>query len=286
MRLTYDIDARFTGDGSLDEYGFTSKIEALDHLLILILDGDGLEVARFRGDGTDDTLSYLDTVVFDAVNGGGTVTLNDVLPTDYEIVMLLANDEPAQTDNYRTQGLFNLKNLEMTFDKIVGALQRAAWLAQRSIRLHDSREAAFDVQLPQTLTPGAAICISDDGLGLAMGQTADLNAFVASGPFECPEDDYTVLSGETHDPTVYNMVQYQVRVKRGVNVFALCRFTMFYQDGSWDKADDPDIYIGGWNASGVTFEIDDIATGAIAADVDNSGDGDAILYIKKLRWSV
>lgn len=282
MRSTYDIDARYTGAGNLAEYGFTSKIEALDHLLIIILSDAGAELARFRGDGTGDTLSYLDTVEFNPVDGGGTVYLNDDLTTNHEILILLANDEPVQTRQYRTQGSFGLKDFEMALDYIIGAVQRISWLALRSIRLHDSYEDAFEMQLPVTLTPGAAIVINDDGDGLAMGQTADLDAFITSGPFTCLQNASTALTDETHSGAAYDQVDYEVKVKRGTTVFAKCRFTIFFRNSAWELADDPDLYAN--NPSGLTFTVH-ATTGQITAVVDNSGAGNATLYIKKLRWA-
>ncbi len=173
MRSTFSIVSRFTGANNLSEYGFDFKIEALEHLLVIILDDDGEEVARFRGDDDGDTLDYLDSVEFDAENGGGTVFLEANLPTDYEILMILANDEPVQSRSYRTQFSFTLKGFEMALDYVIGAVQRATWLAGRSLRLHDSYEADFDPQLPAgVLTPNASIVIDDDGLALALGPTA------------------------------------------------------------------------------------------------------------------
>jgi hypothetical protein len=173
MRSTFDIVSRFTGTGSLAEYGFTSKIEAAEDLMILILDDDGEEVARFRGDGTGDTDSYLDSIDFNAIDGGGTVYLNASLTLDYEIVMLLANDNPVQSRKLRDKFSFTMKDFEMAFDYVTGAVQRAIWLGTRSLRLHDSYEADFDPQLPAgALTPNASIVIDEDGLAFALGPTA------------------------------------------------------------------------------------------------------------------
>ena len=88
----YDVRSEYIGTGSLTDYTFDFKIASLTHLKVRVTDSAYLET--FDVDGNDTT--YLDSVTFDAVQGGGTVSLASVLPSGSFLTILLANDEPLQ----------------------------------------------------------------------------------------------------------------------------------------------------------------------------------------------
>ncbi len=167
-RPDYDIVETYTGTGLLTDYTFDFKIEAEEHLLVVVLDTNGDEIERVRGDDT----VYLSGVVFDEINGGGTVTLTDELESGYTIYLILANDEPTQSYEFSDKGSFTLKTFEMALDFIMGAVQRATWLAQRSLRLHDTFDNSpevFDMQLPVDLSDCAdkLVLMNSTGTGFA-----------------------------------------------------------------------------------------------------------------------
>lgn len=171
-RQTFNVKDVAIGTGDNDEYTFDFKIEDETHLLIIVQDDDGVETERVRGDDT----TFLDSVDFDPVAGGGTVTLVDDLPTDYTMTMLLANDEPTQPSEFRGKASFTLSEFEAALDYLGGQIQRAFYLVLRSVRLNDLDDVDdFDPTLPVGAAdnPGATIAVNDDGDGLAYGATLD-----------------------------------------------------------------------------------------------------------------
>lgn len=183
MRSTYDVKETYTGDGSLAEYTFDFKIEALAQLEIVELDTNDVETQRVRG--TDAV--YLSGVVFDAVDGGGTVTLAANLTTGYTLLLLLANDDPTQTYQFNNKTTFTLKDLEKALDFLSGAQQRLAYRGKQALRIHDDdNEETFDCQLPPQapLTiDGRYLAVNAAGDGFEYGFTiAELAALVLPTP--------------------------------------------------------------------------------------------------------
>ena len=169
-RPNYDVKETYTGTGSLDEYTFDFKIEELSQLLVIEVDDNGVETQRVRG--TDTT--YLSGVVYDSVDGGGTVTLAANLTAAYTLMFLLANDAPTQPFEFFNKQSFNLRRFESAYDYLGGQIQRLAYLAKQSIRIHDiDDEESFDTQLPPSVidAAGKMIIINLAGDGLDYGPT-------------------------------------------------------------------------------------------------------------------
>lgn len=160
-RTQYAPKHTYLGDGSTTAYTFDFKIEALSQLLVVVMDDNNEEVQRVRGDDT----SYLDSVDFDPVLGAGTVNLLANLPTDYTIIILEANDAPTQPYQFSNKLSFNLKTIEKALDFITGAVQRLAYLAGNSIRIHESDEGNFNTQFPPDMSSNAGkyLNINDTG---------------------------------------------------------------------------------------------------------------------------
>jgi hypothetical protein len=162
----------FLGAGNLDTYTFDFKIEALEHLRVVVADDEGAVDQDVRGDDT----TYLDSVTFDAVDGGGTVVLKADLPLDYRIILLQANDEPVQDSEFKNKFDFTLERLEAALDYQSGAIQRLAYQAARSVQVHDVDEIDdFDPQLPAGIadSPGAILALDLTGEGLRYGPTVE-----------------------------------------------------------------------------------------------------------------
>lgn len=167
-RSTYTPTVDYTGTGLLAVYTFPFKIEELSQLLVVEYDDAGLETQRVRG--TD--VTYLSGVVFDAVEGAGTVTLAANLTTDYKLILLLANDSPTQPTELKNKFDFTLKKFENALDWIAGAVARVAYLSQRSVKLSDyTDETAFDPTLPIEVTDAISqsIMTKADGTGFQIG---------------------------------------------------------------------------------------------------------------------
>lgn len=174
-RSTFDVREEYIGAGNLDAYSFDFKIENLDQILVTVFDDDGVLVGDFRGDDA----TFLASVDFDPIDGGGTVNLLADLAAGWKIVILLADDEPTQPFEFKNKFDFTLKKIEQAFDWLSGQIQRLAYLQGRNIRLSDrmseAEAAAFDKTLPFDLedNPGATLAVNEDGDGFAFGPTTD-----------------------------------------------------------------------------------------------------------------
>lgn len=171
-RTTYNPVESYTGTGSLAAYTFSFKIEAKKQLLVIEVDENGVQVKRVRG--TDTT--YLSSVEFDAVNGGGTVTLAANLDNNHKIYLILANDEPTQPYEFSNKLSFNLKTIEKALDFILGAVQRLTRRANQSFRVHETEDLNnFNPEIPKGITDkkGQAVIVNDAGDGFDYGLTTE-----------------------------------------------------------------------------------------------------------------
>ena len=166
----FDVKEQVLGTGDTLAYTFDFKIYELTDLLIYVQDGSGVQVEKIRGDDT----SYLAGVTFDALNGGGTVTLAAFLPDTYVMTMLLANDQPDQTTSFPNKGSFTLDILEGALDFLASCIQRVSYLAQRAMVLNDLDDATlFDPTLPLGImnSPGGIVSVKGDGTGFEVAIT-------------------------------------------------------------------------------------------------------------------
>lgn len=138
----------YIGTGALAEYTFDFKITDLEHLLVIKTNASNVEVFRVRGSDT----TYIDSVEFDSINGGGTVYLVDEVESGYNLYLILADDEPLQESEFRDKGDFTLKRFENILDILAGAIQRLAYLCKRAVKLPEimveADADAFDTELP------------------------------------------------------------------------------------------------------------------------------------------
>ena len=170
-RPTYAPKQIYTGTGSLAVYTFNFKIEALAQLLVIEVDAAGVETQRVLG--TDAV--YLSGVVFDAVEGGGTVTLAANLVTNYNLILLLANDAPTQNFEFRNKTSFTLKRFESALDAILGSNQRLTYRGKQAFRIHDlDDEETFNSQLPAGIAAALnkTLIINPTGTGMEYGPDA------------------------------------------------------------------------------------------------------------------
>jgi len=172
-RETYDVKQTFLGTGSVKVFTFNFKIEALAQLLVIEVDDTGLiETQRVLG---TDTSVYIDGVVFDSVTGGGTVTLLANLALNRTLIILLANDLPTQTFEFRNKTSFSLPRFEAALDLIAGAVQRLSYRGKQAFRIHDlDDETTFNAQLPPGVVSqnNRVLIVNDAADGMEYGPTA------------------------------------------------------------------------------------------------------------------
>jgi len=161
----YAPRAEYVGDGATDEYTFDFKVADLEHLLIIQSTSLGVETFRVRGSDT----TYLTSVDFDTIDGGGTVTLVTDVPLNSKLAILLANDEPLQEAEFKNKADFSLSRIEAALDVLAGAIQRLTFLANRSLKadqlLTDATVSAVNWEIP---TP-----VGQAGKTLAVNATED-----------------------------------------------------------------------------------------------------------------
>lgn len=151
-----------TGDNSV--YTFDFKIYDPSDILIWVQDAAGNIVEKIRGDDT----TFLSSLTFDTINGGGTLTLAANLPDDYSMTMLLAPDAPDQPTGFPNKKSFSFDVLEGAIDFLASSIQRIAYLAQRASVLHDLDDIdSFDPTLPLKIgsNPGGIVSVKEDGSG-------------------------------------------------------------------------------------------------------------------------
>lgn len=169
----FNVKEQWIGTSQLTDYTFDFTIQDLKHLLLIIQDSFGNEVARVRGDDT----TILASVIFDSKNGGGTISLKNELAIKYVLTALQANDAPTQPAEFKDKNSFTLELFELAMDYIITGVQRLAYLAQRSAKLHDLDDIdTFDVTLPRAMSanPRATIVINGAGTGFDLGPTVDV----------------------------------------------------------------------------------------------------------------
>lgn len=153
-RDSYSPTDSYTGNGSLASYDFDFKIEAKSQLEIVSYDADGVE--QWRVDGND--VVRLTSVTFNSGvdEAGGTVNLAANLPAGHKLFIILAAEQPVQTQQYRNKGTFTLKVLEAALDLIVGPIVRNTYLSTRSIVASDFDDvSSFSFKLPSKITDSA-----------------------------------------------------------------------------------------------------------------------------------
>lgn len=180
-RATYAPKEKYVGTGTKSDYTFAFKIEALTQLEIIEVDAAGVETQRVRGDD----VTYLSSVVFDALKGAGTVNLATNLISGRELILLLANDAPTQPFSFSNKLSFNLKTIERALDFVLGAVQRLAYKSKQALRLHDlDDETTFNTQLPPGIATSVdkVLKVNDAGDGFDFGPaSSSLGALPVGG---------------------------------------------------------------------------------------------------------
>lgn len=176
----FNVKEQWLGTNDTVAYTFDFTIQALVHLLIIVQDNFGNIQQTIRGDD----IVYLSGVTFDSVNGGGTITLQANLPTDFVLTALMANDVPTQPSEFKGKGSFTLSMFESALDFLGCQIQRLAYLAQRALVLHDIDDgSAISLKLPVGFASNAnaSLVINSDASGLTYGPNASqISAAIAA----------------------------------------------------------------------------------------------------------
>lgn len=290
-RDDYDAKEEQLGNGTVDEYTFDFKIENANHLLMIIVDDAGLEVERIRGDDLSAS-DYIDSLDFDAVEGGGTVTLLAVLPTDYRLLFLLANDNPTQPFAFKNKGDFTLDRIEAALDWLQGQVQRLFYWGFRSVKLSDLDDPDdFDPTLPQDITdnPGKGIFINDDGDGFEFLSPDDILEGIAAngGPFTVTNGMATTnITGMTVTGSLYSSARFICEVLSPtigslVTLFVVNKGTIAVP--AWEIKEGPTL----GDAHAVIFDLEDATADVVQVRAaDDGSNGDRTVKWRKVLFDV
>lgn len=192
----FDYKEQWIGTQDTSAYTFDFLITNPSQLHVYIQDQFGNIINDT--DGTDDTV--FSGVIFDPVDGGGTVNLVSVLPNNYVMTIFLANDQPDQPTSFPNARSFTFDVVEAMIDYVAAWGQRIAYLAQRAIRLHDLDDvSAFDVRLPLNLStfPSQILVVRDDGAALDVGPTVAQIIASAAAAANAGASSYRVKLGNS-----------------------------------------------------------------------------------------
>ena len=161
-RPYYDVREDYLGTGALATYTFDFKIERAEDLLILKYDANGVLTNRVRG---TDIGAFLQSVTFDMKRGAGSITLMAPLPTNHRLILLLANDEPIQSFEFKSNFDLSLERIEAALDWVVGPIQRLVYRMGRVMSFPDNLDlSTFSLEIPAPQT-GKVLAFKADGTG-------------------------------------------------------------------------------------------------------------------------
>jgi hypothetical protein len=281
------------GTGLVDTYNYTFKIFAATDLRVIVVDDEGEEETLVLG------VDYSVTGV--GSSSGGSITLLDGDLADGFILVIKRVRPLTQSTRIRNQSEFYAATHEDVFDKIVMITQQLNEKLVRAFQLAESADPEdFDPHLPAEIIAESVVVINEAGDGLELipfstliGPTgpqgdpgtdgADGDGFINAGPFTVTENTTQELSGEVYDSDEYIQIDYVAQVRRGTSVFSRLEYSFFFIDGAWEAVNGGERFPDSANFSGVTFDIDPV-TGQIDSTANNSGDGNAIVTIKKTLW--
>lgn len=309
MIVGFDYKEVWLGQNDQTAYTFDFKIFALSQIFIYIQDNFGNVQAAVRG--TDQV--WLSSVTFDSIAGGGTVNLVNNLPTNWVITMFPANDAPDQPSDFPNKSSFTLKDIEQALDYLCMDIQRAAFFAQRSVRLFDLDDIDdFNPVLPQNASsyPNAILTVNPTGTGWTfyssiitlmeqiteaitaaaaieqiLSELAEYQSY--TGPFGPIAAGANLnLAGEVTNSSLFTEVDYIARIQRGTTIFTRVNFSIFYRNSTWQIAVGNELFDN--NSAGpsnVTFTVN-AASGQINAAVANDGGANATIDLLKTYWPV
>lgn len=284
MRSEYQVLNEYLGDNTDSIYEFDFKIEALAQLLIVMIDDDGDEIHRVRGDDT----TIVDSVDYDAVDGAGTVTLIDPLPTDYRLLLLLANDEPTQPYEFKNKGDFTLNSLERALDYLGGEIQRAMYLALRSLKVNDADDIAdFDPTLPKDITVETSsylIGLNADRDGIALYSPDDVAGEVTNGDYPITDSmSATNVTDMIADGALISSAKFTCEVLRGTTIGLLVDIMVIRINSVWYIHEGQSL---GTGDHGLTFTLENSAATIAQVQIAADATGNGTLKFKKVGFDV
>ena len=151
MIETYDTRSYALGDGVITQIDFDFLITKKADILFTIVETGETPITF---DGNDTT--YLSSLTFDAVGGGGTATLLVALASGKTLYLDLNVAEPVQSNLFRDRGGYSLRTFETALDYVVTAIQTIFRNVERSVKFKRHVDiSTFDTSLPDSMVGNA-----------------------------------------------------------------------------------------------------------------------------------
>lgn len=126
----------YLGNNDTPTYTFPFKIKSVKEIVVVQLDTN-VEPPTVDFVERGDVQINIQSITFDPVLGGGSITFPANLPAGKRIYIKVANDAPTQPTRLREQEDFKLIDIENALDYVVYEVTRLFDKTQRSIRFAD-----------------------------------------------------------------------------------------------------------------------------------------------------
>lgn len=194
-------DARtgpYSGNGATTSFSYDFKVIDEDHLVVTLKDSSDVETVQ--------TITTNYTVTGVGANGGGTVEMV-VAPASGETLTISRAVPLTQEVDLANRGGVQPEVLETAYDKLTQSVQDQAELFGRVPRFPVS-SSLTNVELPLTLTAGAALRVNATADGFENGPTADqiTSAQSYAEAAQAALDEFTdlYLGAKASDPSLDN----------------------------------------------------------------------------------
>jgi len=156
----YNPRQEFVGDGVVTTYTFDFRIRKSSHLRLVLFSDLNVKQFDIRGDDT----TYIQSITFDPLLDGGEVVFKTAIANLYKLRLILDNNEPIQSSEFRDKSDFTLRLFERMGDWIVNALQSVRYRASRALVMSEETldSANFNMELPPFPGPNQVPAINDD----------------------------------------------------------------------------------------------------------------------------
>lgn len=180
MINAYSDFTSYLGNGSQAVYTFPYKITKAEQLLIMVFDttNDTLVFSE-----TGDVLTNVLSVTFDALHGGGQITLPANLANNRKLILKLSMESIEQEYQFREQNDFKIRRIEDALDSLVVSVQRLFEKSKRALRFSDkSSYGTLNTELDMVkATPDGIFKVNATGDGVELVDAATLVAGSGSG---------------------------------------------------------------------------------------------------------
>ena len=206
MRPAYNVREVYLGDGIQNAFTFDFKIVNVEDLLVLYVDPTGAIVWETRGNDT----TYYTTLLNENLDGGTITWVTDEPAVGYQVIILLADDNPKQPSRYTVDSRYTMKKIEASLDTLSGQIQRIRYLLDRSLRLPEKVVDAISTELVE-LIPEGVMTTDADG-NFTMTPITEFSNDEAQGSLPPGGDAFALLEklsatdndADWTDPIVYN----------------------------------------------------------------------------------